>query len=204
MSEFDARAAGWDADPAKVERARRVAEAIAGAVPALGEREVLEYGAGTGLLGLALRPLVAHVTLADSSPGMLSVANAKIAAEGLRNATTRLLDLTAQPLPEERYGLVCTLLTLHHVEDVDGLLRKFHALLAPGGWLCVSDLDAEDGSFHGPGFTGHRGFDRATLAAQLAQAGFEDVRLTTACEIAKGARGEERRYPVFLAVARRR
>ncbi len=202
MSDFDDRARTWDEDAAKVDRARRVAEAIAARVPSLSGRRVLEYGAGTGLLGLALQPAAREVTLADSSRGMLEVAQEKIAARGIANARTLHLDLAAGRAPPElRFDLVCTLMTLHHIEDTDRILAAFRGLLDAGGVLCICDLDREDGSFHGPGFTGHAGFDRDDLRARLERAGFRDVRLETVHEVERPAAGGTRRYPLFLAVA---
>ena len=200
MTEFDARAATWDQDPAKVARALTVGRAIAQAVPLAGLR-VLEYGCGTGLLGFALQPQAAWVTLADTSEGMLAVLRAKIAAAGAANMTPVRLDLLAEaePEPEARHDLVCSLMTLHHIPDTQGILRRFHEVLAPGGWVALADPEAEDGSFHGPEAEVHRGFDREAFRAQLTQAGFHDIRLETVCEVEK----DSRRYPVFLAVARR-
>jgi SAM-dependent methyltransferase len=204
MNEFDLKARTWDDDPQKIERAGRVADAIAAAVPGLSEMEVLEYGSGTGLLGLALRGRVRLITLADASREMTAVAREKIAALGAADARAVELDLTTTPLPDERYDLVCTLLTLHHVSDTAGILRRFHKVLRPGGLVCISDLDAEDGSFHGTGFTGHAGFRRDSLALLLAAAGFSDAVFTTVLEIDRGTAGAVRRYPVFLCLARRR
>lgn len=201
-SEFDARARTWDEDAAKRVRAETVARAIAARVPGLAGRRVLEYGAGTGLLGLALQPLVADVTLADVSAGMLAVAGEKIAAAGLRNVRTLLLDLSSGPAPELEVDLVCSLMTLHHIPDTDGILRAFQRLLPPGGYACLADLDREDGSFHGAGFTGHPGFDRAELSARLERSGFRDVRFETVFEVRKETAAGPRAYPVFLAVAR--
>ena len=201
--DFDSRARTWDEDASKRERARRVAAAIAARVPALAGKTVLEYGAGTGLLGLALRPLVAGVTLADSSREMLAVADEKIASGALLDVRTLPLDLTAAPVPELRFDLVCTLMTLHHIPDTDGILGAFHRLLSPGGVVCIADLDREDGSFHGPGFTGHHGFDRAELGARLARSGFLDVRFATVAEVEKATAAGTRVFPVFLALARR-
>ena len=201
MSDFDAKASTWDSDPAKVDRARKVAEAIGRAVPDLGIRSVLDYGAGTGLLGLELGPKAARVTLADTSEGMLAVAREKIARSGACNVQTLRLDLAVDPAPPARFDLVCTLMTMHHVADVDGILKAFHAVLSPGGVLCVSDLDAEDGSFHGPGFEGHRGFDRPELGRKIREAGFGPVTFTTPCEVRKEVGGVPRAFPVFLAVA---
>lgn len=202
MSEFDARARDWDADPAKVERAQAVAAAIRDAVPLRPGMHALEYGCGTGLLSFALREELARITLADSSEGMLAVLREKIAHSGADNMQVVRLDLTTDPLPAERFDLIYTLMTLHHIPDTEQILRRFRALLAPGGVLAVADLDAEDGSFHGEGFTGHNGFDRDALAAQLRAVGLEEPRCETAYEIVKEVEGRARRYPVFLAVAR--
>jgi 2-polyprenyl-3-methyl-5-hydroxy-6-metoxy-1,4-benzoquinol methylase len=200
-ADFDARARTWDDDPAKRQRARQVADAIGARVPALERRSVLDYGAGTGLLGLALQPHVARVTLADASREMLAVADEKIAAAGLRNATTLRLDLTAAPAPKLQFDLVCTLMTLHHVPDTDAVVRAFHGLLSSGGFLCVADLDREDGSFHGAGFTGHDGFDRTDLRARLERSGFCDVAFETVFEVRRDTAAGSRVFPVFLATA---
>jgi SAM-dependent methyltransferase len=199
MSHFDQKARTWDSDPLKVERARRVADAIAAAVPDLARMEVLEYGSGTGLLGLALRGRASSLTLVDSSREMTAVAREKIARLGATDVTAVQLDLTSGALPEARFDLVCTLLALHHVPDTGAILRAFHDVLRPGGRLCASDLEEEDGSFHGADFGGHRGFRRDDLAARLAEAGFRDVRFERGTDLEK----EGRSYPTFLAFARR-
>lgn len=199
-TDFDAKARTWDADPAKLERAGRVADLMARRIPGLAGARVLEYGAGTGLLGFALRDRARQVTLADSSREMLAVAREKLAQSGAANVDVVALDLASGQVPDRRFDVICSLLVLHHVADTDQLLRRLHDALEPGGSLCLSDLDAEDGSFHGQGFDGHSGFDRVRLAASLERAGFEEARLETAFEIRKAGRV----YPAFLAVARRK
>jgi ubiquinone/menaquinone biosynthesis C-methylase UbiE len=200
---FDASAATWDQDAMKRDRAGTVGAAIAVAVP-VRDRNILEYGCGTGLLGFALQPTAGRVTLADTSEGMLAVVKEKIAAAGVSNMAPLRLDLLADPLPSGRYDLVCSLMALHHIPDTEGILRKFHEVLAPGGWVALSDLDAEDGSFHGAEVTGvHRGFDRAALARQMSAAGFQDVHLSTVFELRREIAGKARTFPLFLAVGRR-
>lgn len=200
MNDFDAMARDWDADPAKVERALRVAEAIRAQVGPLAGMKALDYGCGTGLLGFALQAEVAHLTLADTSEGMLRVLDEKIAASGAAHLASLKLDLASGPLPETRYDLVCTLMALHHVPDTEGILKRFHALLSSGGVLCIADLDQEDGSFHGPGAEVHRGFDRDALAEQMRRAGFERIRFATPCVVTRETGAGLREFPVFLAV----
>lgn len=203
MNPFDIKARSWDADPAKVSRARKVADLIAARVPMLAKARVLEIGAGTGLLGFALRDRARHVTLADSSTEMLAVATEKLRAAGPCNVEVVALDLERDAVPAEQYDVVCALLVLHHVHDTGALLRKLRGALRPGGHLCLSDLDKEEGAFHGPGFGGHHGFDRAELKATLERAGFTEVQFQSAFEIEKPVDGVSRSFPAFLATARR-
>ncbi|MDG4563291.1 MAG: class I SAM-dependent methyltransferase [Candidatus Competibacter sp.] len=201
--DFDAKAQEWDNDPVKLERAAAVAAAIRNQVRLSPDLSALEYGCGTGLLSFALSRELGSITLADSSAGMLAVLREKIAASGADHLRPMRLDLTVDPLPAERYDLIYTLMTLHHVSDVDRILRDFHALLRPDGALCIADLDREDGSFHGAGFDGHHGFEREALRDQLARAGFGEIQFDT-CYMMRKSQGEgAREYPVFLAVARK-
>ncbi len=134
--------------------------AIAGAVPLDRRVRLLEYGAGTGLVTQALRDAVGPVTFADASAGMREVMHTKINAGELPAARVWALDLATDPSPDESFDLIVTVLTLHHIPILDGVLAGFAQLLEPGGHLCIVDLDEEDGSFHEPGFEGHHGFPR--------------------------------------------
>jgi ubiquinone/menaquinone biosynthesis C-methylase UbiE len=204
MTNFDERAKDWDSDPSKVERARAVAEAILKTVPLSTDMKALEYGCGTGLLSFALQPYLGSIMLADSSQGMLDVLSKKIADAGMTNMHPTRLDLAADPLPAERFHLTYSLMTLHHIDDTEDILGKFHALLETNGYLLVADLDKEDGTFHTDGTTDvHKGFGRDELQRQVETAGFGNVTFSTAHEIKKKIGDEEKIFPVFLMVARK-
>jgi len=79
-------------------------------------------------------------------------------------------------------------------------LQKFAAILNPGGWLCICDLDAEDGSFHTDGSTDiYLGFERSALKKQVEATGFGEVRFSTPYVIQKNGR----EYPLFLLTAQK-
>ena len=200
-SSFDARARTWDDDPRRVKLAESIFAALERAVQLRAEWTVLDYGAGTGLLALPLAARVRRVLAVDASAGMLAVLADKARAGGCANVAGLRADFATDALPAGPFDLVASAMTLHHVADVAGLLRKFFALLAPGGRIALADLDAEDGSFHGANAAGvhHHGFDRAALARQLAAAGFIDVRFSDAARSEKNGRV----YAVFLAAARK-
>lgn len=201
MINFNERAKDWDSDPAKVERARLVAGAMRSQVTLTPQMSALEYGCGTGLLSFALQDSLGKVCLADSSPGMLAVLAQKISLSGLDNMTARLLDLATDPLPQERYDLIYSLMTLHHVPDTDAILQRFHALLKQNGVVCIADLDQEDGSFHGADFEGHKGFNRQALQQALQKTGFQNIRFQTVTRVTRQVDGQPKDFPVFLCCA---
>lgn len=198
--DFDEMAKTWDDDPAKVERAQVVAARIAQRLAPTTTTRLFEYGAGTALVAQALRDHVGPMTLADSSEGMRQAMAAKVAEGDLpTDARILALDLGADSVPDERFDLIVTVQVLHHIHDLARVLAAFAALTDPGGHLCIVDLEAEDGSFHGDGFGGHHGFHRAELAAQIESAGFHDVSFEHAYDLDKDGHA----YPLFLAVATR-
>jgi SAM-dependent methyltransferase len=110
-----------------------------------------------------------------------------------------------EQLPDLRFDLVYSSMTMHHVEDVPGLLRALTRHLNPGGRLALADLDAEDGGFHreAQGVV-HHGFARDVMGGWLHDAGFADVAFSTAWTMRREATdGAARDYPIFLAVARK-
>lgn len=200
---FDSKARQWDENPVFQERGRKIAEAIRKTVPLRRDMRALDYGCGTGLLSFPLRNELGTLLLADSSNGMLEVVNEKIAAQGVSHMETLKLDLLVDPPPAQRFDLIVTAMTLHHIPDTDHILRVFHGLLQPGGYLCIADLDKEDGSFHGPEIDVHHGFDHADLGQRATSAGFADIQFQTVFSIAKTLETGTRDYPVFLMTARR-
>jgi len=200
MTNFDERAKDWDADSMKVERACAVAEAIREALPLRPGMTALEVGCGTGLLSFALQADFASITLADTSQGMLDVLSEKIKAASAINMHPVRLDLAADPLPVQHFDVLYSLMTLHHIPDTDGILQRFLAVLEPGGWLALADLEKEDGSFHGPKMTDvHLGFEREQLQARVERAGFAGVKFATVFAVHKVGQV----YPVFLMTAQK-
>lgn len=203
--DFDKAASSWDEEPRRLKLAADVAKAVMSEFGLTQDMDVLDYGCGTGLVTLHLQPHVRSVTGADTSPGMLEVLKKKAAGLGLSNVSTVLIDPAKDTPVDGKFHLIVCSMTMHHVRDVEVLFKKIYRLLLPGGRLCVADLDAEDGSFHSDS-TGvaHLGFERLELKAMLFDAGFSDIRDTTAAVIVKGDVGALRReYPVFLITARK-
>lgn len=204
---FDQAAATWDENPVRLALMQAVAAAILRQIQPTPNMDILDYGCGTGLISFLLARHVGSVTAADSSEGMLAVLREKIERSGGAAIRAVRLDLERDPLPDERYDLIVINMVMHHIADAPEALGKFHALLRPGGVVCISDLDTEPGLFHdavAAATVHHLGFDRQAFKAEMAQAGFGDLTDTTAHTIRKPvADGGQRDFPVFLITGRK-
>lgn len=200
---FDTSATQWDQKQPRVEMAHAIARAI-GELPLDSTITAMEYGCGTGLVGLQLAPRLRSLTAVDTSAGMLEVLNEKIREMNLTNVTSRCLDLTVDAF-DEHFDLVFSAMTLHHIEDTELILGKLAEQLNPDGYLAVADLDSEDGSFHSPGAgEKHHGFDRERLIEILRRQGLAEIQCRTAHTVTKtGNDGKTHDYPVFLITARK-
>lgn len=199
---FDRAAADWDSKSRRVRLAGKISSAIA-ELPLSTEMSAMEYGCGTGLVGMAVAPLVGQLIAIDSSSGMLEVLEQKIAAEKIANMETLCCDLLADKYNRQHNLIFCSM-TLHHIRDSGALLQRFAELLLPGGYLAIADLFTEDGSFHKANAEGihHHGFDPEELKSSLEACGMEAISHRTVHSIVKEENSRE--YPVFLLTARKR
>lgn len=132
---FDDEAATWDDDAGHEERQLAVAKAIAESVEFDAGMSALDVGAGTGRLSILLSDRVGSVVVTDPSAGMVQVAQERIEAAGLGDRLRAVrVDLTTDPL-DGAYDVVWSSMALHHVQDLDGLLRSVGDCWSTGvGW----------------------------------------------------------------------
>jgi len=203
VNEFDSKAREWDKNQIHIERSEAIARAFLKAIPLKRKLKALEFGAGTGLLSFLLKDKFSGIVLMDNSAEMINVIRGKIKGQNIRHMKPVLINLEHEDYAGE-FEIIYNQMVFHHVDDIETILRKFHNMLVPGGFLVIADLYHEDGSFHGEGFTGHKGFDVDWLSGRIRDAGFTNISHQQCYAIKKTSEtGQVKEYPVFLITASR-
>ena len=195
---FNKRAQDWDADDMVSRLSSAIGLSILEHVPLHQQMDVMDFGAGTGLISSHVAPLVSKILAVDTSEEMLNKLVSKPEFHGKVEALQQ--NILDQPI-DRKFDLIMSAMAVHHVEDTNSLIKIFAEHLKPGAMIALADLDKEDGSFHPQEAEGvfHSGFEREDLQSILEKHGFEDVNFVTAHTVRK----EEREYPVFLVIARK-
>lgn len=195
---FNQAAKEWDKGDMRQNIAHAVFQTITSRIALLNHMNIMDFGAGTGLLSFKIAPMVKNVAGVDLSEKMLeqltSKNSDKICVDGICQ------NICEVPLDKKFHGIVSSM-AMHHVEDTADLFRTFYIHLQTDGFIAIADLEAEDGTFHSHGNDGvyHFGFDRDNLRATIEKAGFSNVRFHHAYTVEK----EEKGYPIFLVTAQK-
>jgi ubiquinone/menaquinone biosynthesis C-methylase UbiE len=204
MSEFDNKAAEWDKNPMHWSRSEAIVNEIIEIIPLSKSMTALEFGAGTGIASFLLKDYLKEITLMDNSKEMVRVTNEKIRSSGSVNLKTLEFDLETDEFKDGKFDLIFTQMVLHHINDVEKIIKNFYKLLNPHGFLAIADLHEEDGSFHGEEFTGPSGFKIDSLKEILINSNFSDISNKTVFTIdRKISETESKQFDVFLISARK-
>jgi len=198
VENFDLMAKDFDTDK-RTARAKAIADEIRRHILA-GRKSAIEFGCGTGLVGLQLVDSFKTLLLIDSSVEMVRQVERKL--EGLNHpaVSTLCYDLLKNAPKNLRADYIFSSLVLHHITDTEAILHRFYAMLNNGGHLLIVDIDEDDGSFHAkyPDFDGYNGFNHSFLKELALKAGFSNVNIEAFYYDSKVYNGKESPYSLFI------
>ena len=163
--DFNHKAETFDS-PKNIFLANLVCQAVEKQINVLSDKEILDFGGGTGLLILPLAKQAKSVTLVDISEKMLEQARLKAEQQDIKNIQFLEQDLLANPL-EQEFDLIVVCRVLHHMPDLDAALSLFHQHLRENGQLLLADFTKTEAN--------HHGFDLAELETKLDQFSFSSI-----------------------------
>lgn len=196
---FDEYAKEWDTEK-RTSRARIIATELESFIPISKTLSAMEFGCGTGLISFNLYDKLKEITLIDSSEEMLHIVKSKVETYKINNISIKNLDITTNNIFNEKYDIVYSSMVLHHINDTKDIISKLYELLNNEGYLCIIDLNKEDGRFHKneAGFHGHNGFKQDDLISIFENAGFKGVKAYTFYLDTKDIGDEVIDYSLFI------
>ena len=163
--DFNHKAETFDS-PKNIFLANLVCQAVEKQINVLLDKEILDFGGGTGLLTLPLAKQAKSVTLVDISEKMLEQARLKAERQEINNIQFLEQDLLEKTL-EKEFDLIVVCRVLHHMPDLDVALSLFHQHLKEDGQLLIADFTKAEAN--------HHGFELTELEKQLIEHGFSSV-----------------------------
>ncbi len=140
-SDWDKRVDSWE-EIASTAAFQRFAQRVREFACPRPDDLVVDLGAGTGLLTLALATQVERVVAVDASPAMLERLSEHAREARLPNIEVVVADLRSLPLPDESVTLAVSSYAFHHLDDTgkELALAELRRVLAPGGRLVICDM----------------------------------------------------------------
>ena len=199
MEDFNLMAEGYDTD-VRLRRAKIIADKIKSYVADGQNKNALEYGCGTGLVGLLLKDVFKQLLLIDSSSEMIKQVKLKMDKQGNPNIEACCCDLMVGVPKMPNIDYIFSSLVMHHIMDTREFLYRLHSLLNSEGRLLIVDIDKEDGGFHAkyPDFAGHNGYEHSHLIELASDIGFRKATIETFYHDIKMFNGKENPYSLFI------
>jgi ubiquinone/menaquinone biosynthesis C-methylase UbiE len=196
---FISKAADWDS-PDKISMTDKFVTELLAHINPLPGWKALELGAGTGLVGLQLEPLIGNIVMVDTSESMLEVLKQKLN----NNRNVEVLHGEVFDYKQQDIDLVFSAMAFHHLTDIEKAIQHLATITRTGAWVVVGDLVTEDGSFHRFEPIPHRGFDTSVLSGQFTSAGFEVTQVKVYNTLSRTSESGTKNYNQFMLIAKRR
>lgn len=109
------------------------------------EWDIADIATGTGHLAMALSPMVNSVQAIDITQGMLEEAEKEIEKRGIKNISTKLMDVHEMEYPDNYFDLTCSRIAPHHFHDIDTAIVEMVRITKSRGSIFIQDtISPED------------------------------------------------------------
>lgn len=172
---FEAMANSYDTSE-RIQIANIASNAIREYIENGKDKSAIDFGCGTGLVGLNLLDEFQHVVFLDTSPNMLELINQKVANANILNAETICFDFEAGSRSDLHADYVFMAQVLLHIKEIEPVLSRLYEVLNPGGHLLIVDFDKNENVIADKV---HNGFDQGNLIALMSKIGFKETKSKT-------------------------
>ena len=190
---FDSYAEIWNRYSFVQENAKNFVKYINEKIKLKKDMVIMDFGCGTGILGLNLINKVKKVVFLDPSKGMI-----KQVQKGLLETKAlnyEIIEGDINKYKGDKLDLILVANVFHHIEDINYIINKFSTILKKGGKALVVDLFESSEDFHG-GSAPHNGFKPENVVKLFKNNNFTNVKSENFYDIKIGIS-----YKQFIVIA---
>ena len=190
---FDSYAESWNRYSFVQENANNFIKYINEKIQLKKDMLIMDFGCGTGILGLNLINRVKKVVFLDSSKGMIK--QVKKGISEIKAINYEIIEGDINKYKGDKLDLILVANVFHHIEDINYIINKFSTILKKGGKALVVDLVETSNDFHG-GSAPHNGFKPENIVKLFKNNNFTNVKYENFYDINIGMP-----YPQFIVIA---
>ncbi len=158
--------------PERVQIAKVSSDAICEYLVDAKSKDAIDFGCGTGLVGMNLLNDFNSILFLDTSQNMINQIKQKISSSNMRNAATLCFDFEKDSLIDLHADYIFMAQVLLHINDVELVLSRLYEVLKENGHLLIVDFDKNERIVSD---MVHNGFDQIELADIMTKIGYRDI-----------------------------
>lgn len=140
------------------------------------DKTAIDFGCGTGLVGMTLLNDFKSILFLDTSQNMINQVKKKLSRFNLLNADTLCFDFEKDNLLDLRTDYIFMAQVLLHIDDYKEVLYKLYDVLNMGGHLIIVDFDKNDNIASD---MVHNGFNQEKLIKDMLSIGYKNIQSKT-------------------------
>lgn len=184
--------------PERIHIAKVSSDAIREYVVDAKRKNAIDFGCGTGLVGMNLSNEFHSMLFLDTSPNMINQIKQKIADSTIQNADTLCFDFEKEGLSDLHADYIFMAQVLLHIPDVEFVLSRLFDVLNEGGHLLIVDFNKNEKVVSD---IVHNGFDQEDLTDIMARIGYRNIQTKTFYEGSKIFMGQD--ASMFILVSQK-
>ncbi len=139
-------------------------------------KNAIDFGCGTGLVGMHLLNDFNSMLFLDTSQNMINQIKQKIFGANIQNAATLCFDFEKDSLSDLHTDYIFMAQVLLHINDVELVLSRLYEVLKEGGHLIIVDFDKNKKIVSD---MVHNGFDQIELTDIMTKIGYRNIQSKT-------------------------
>ncbi|SDD70315.1 Ubiquinone/menaquinone biosynthesis C-methylase UbiE [Paenibacillus sp. UNCCL117] len=162
--------------PDRIQIAKLSSDAIRHYLVDAASKDAIDFGCGTGLVGMNLLNEFNSMLFLDTSPNMINQIKQKINDLHIQHADTLCFDFEQDSLSDLHADYIFMAQVLLHIKDVQVVLSRLFDVLNDEGHLLIVDFNKNENIVSD---LVHNGFHPEALADMMVQIGYSDIEFQT-------------------------